>query len=351
MKKLLLILFSFICINVFGATPVVFNTISIGYWNNPIWTSGIPGYSIFDEININHNVTASCPTLKINGPGSLYIKSGNTLTVIGDVEFSNGSIIVIEQGAFLVITGNLVNKNNSDQVTVNGGISVTGNFRNGNGGEIIGNGQLSVTGISSGVGATFGHITNDYPGPNTNFHEGSLPVEIIYFKDILHINGVELEWSTASETNNDYYTIERSNDGINYDKIGIVYGSGNSNSVLTYSFSDVNPLIGISYYRLKQTDYDGKFDYCGVVCIKRNETTQNISIYPNPAQDYLFIKNINFDGKEIVISVYNEIGTSTYRDTTSNELIRINISNFKKGVYYLKIENENFMKVISFIKN
>jgi len=78
---------------------------------------------------------------------------------------------------------------------------------------------------------------------------------------------IELYWVTSNEINNDYFTIEKSNDGINFEIVEIILGAGNSDILLEYSFVDKNPINGISYYRLKQTDFDGKFEYSDIISV------------------------------------------------------------------------------------
>lgn len=102
-----------------------------------------------------------------------------------------------------------------------------------------------------------------------------MPVELMIFNGKVISDAVELNWATASETNNDYFTIERSIDGISFEEIGFVQGAGNSNNVLEYKYSDYTS-VEEAYYRLKQTDFDGKFSYSGIikVDVKGDRTTQ-----------------------------------------------------------------------------
>lgn len=88
-----------------------------------------------------------------------------------------------------------------------------------------------------------------------------LPIELLSFSARAKNKVVELEWSTASETNNDYFTIERSEDGLAFSALDQIAGAGQSKRILNYNTVDENPLHGRSYYRLKQTDYDGSFSY------------------------------------------------------------------------------------------
>ena len=88
-----------------------------------------------------------------------------------------------------------------------------------------------------------------------------LPISLLDFNVRPVLNQVEITWTTASETNNDFFTVERSQDGREFIPIGVVDGAGNSNTILNYKLMDADPYVGISYYRLKQTDFDGKFEY------------------------------------------------------------------------------------------
>src|ERR1041385_9231891 len=95
-------------------------------------------------------------------------------------------------------------------------------------------------------------------------------------------DAVELVWTTASEINNDYFSVERSEDAISYQVVGTVKGAGNSTQELYYSLKDQSPVRGINYYRLKQTDFDGHFKY-SEVCSVSAQPVNGIKVYPNPA--------------------------------------------------------------------
>lgn len=113
-----------------------------------------------------------------------------------------------------------------------------------------------------------------------------LPVELLSFSANLVKAEVQLFWSTASETNNAFFTIERSDDGIHFEAIDIIASksiNGFSNEMLSYQSIDASPLLGISYYRLKQTDNDGSFECSKTIAIQRNTFASIESLlYPNP---------------------------------------------------------------------
>jgi hypothetical protein len=113
----------------------------------------------------------------------------------------------------------------------------------------------------------------------------ALPIVLISFKATAKSDLVKLEWTTALEINNEYFTIERSSNGTDFKEILFVNGAGNTNSISHYSIEDKDALSGPAYYRLKQTDFDGQSATSAVVVVNAN-MTKTISIhqdvYPNP---------------------------------------------------------------------
>jgi hypothetical protein len=166
---------------------------------------------------------------------------------------------------------------------------------------------LSLTDLLTGGTRTF------YVGSKSN--SSALPVSLLKFEALLkNKQTVDVSWATASETNNDYFTVEKSSDAINYEKVLDIKGAGNSNTMLNYMATDYYPLTGQSYYRLKQTDFDGKYSYSNIIGI--NTTTNSIlTIFPNPAATGDNIQlNIPDDlkDKEISINVHDLQGKKIY---------------------------------------
>jgi hypothetical protein len=112
-----------------------------------------------------------------------------------------------------------------------------------------------------------------------------LPVELLAFDALAAALAVELSWSTATELNNDFFTLERSADGIQFDVIAAVPGSGTTNGTSQYKYTDQSPLLGMAYYRLSQTDYDGTHEVLGVRAVNFLPSETAFSMYPNPLQD------------------------------------------------------------------
>lgn len=179
--------------------------------------------------------------------------------------------------------------------------------------------------------------------PLTGALGNALPVEFLNFTATnIENRQVKLKWSTATEINNDYFTVERSENGYDFESIGEVAGAGNSAFILHYEFDDMEPLNGISYYRIKQTDFDGKFDYSIIrsVNIRKDNT---IVLYPNPASgNFINLKGI--EGKHN-IEIYNAIGSIVKKDVITSqsktEINKIDIVNLMPGTYFLKIIDSN----------
>lgn len=113
-----------------------------------------------------------------------------------------------------------------------------------------------------------------------------LPVELIRFSGVPSDNKVILNWSTSSEENNEGFYVERSRDGLSFESIGFISGKGNSNEVHHYDFVDQRPNLGYNFYRLKQVDYDGQFEYSNIISVFNDFIRSGITatIYPNPAR-------------------------------------------------------------------
>jgi hypothetical protein len=131
----------------------------------------------------------------------------------------------------------------------------------------LANNTLSLSGITSFSDWTASDGVNS-----------SLPIELIDFTANVSDFGIELVWETASETNNDFFTIERSIDGITWETVSHIPGSGNSSFINEYAYTDTYFLSEIHYYRLKQTDYDGASSFSKIISVYPHQIQNGISI-------------------------------------------------------------------------
>jgi|GEM_PF-1629582 hypothetical protein len=150
-----------------------------------------------------------------------------------------------------------------------------------------------------------------------------LPVDLLAFTAHSTAHNVILHWATATETNNDFFTLERSSDGRNFMHLAYLKGSGFSNRVLHYSYIDNQPISGISYYRLKQTDYDGQWEYVGLVAVEyggviKADIQVKGPIYghgriwfeiDHPSNESMVLRIFNFNGRMVHSEI---IGTGIY---------------------------------------
>lgn len=203
--------------------------------------------------------------------------------------------------------------------------------------------------VSSNSASTFGTFTFGDVG-------GALPVELINFTAEADNDAVLLKWETASELNNDYFTIEKSKDANNFESVKFIDGAGNSNEVLQYNAYDNEPSEGISYYRLKQTDYDGKYSYSETISINfENKTNGTVLVFPSPSSDNNIHLTFNSNKDDVVLlNIYSMTGSCIMHKTIhaeiGNNTISLNISGFAKGKYLIHISGSDRIITSDFIK-
>lgn len=172
-------------------------------------------------------------------------------------------------------------------------------------------------------------------GSPLNVKDNPLPVLLTTFSVRKENTTALLSWATTLETNSDHFEIERGQNGKTWNKIGTVASHGESTTSKTYSFSDAAPAFGMNYYRLKMVDRDATFAYSSLRSLQMGEGSEQVSTYPNPATDVVFLKNINIeDIKEV--SIVNMNGIIQYRSFSVSAL-GINVKNLSNGIYLVNI--------------
>lgn len=178
-----------------------------------------------------------------------------------------------------------------------------------------------------------------------------LPVTLISFTAYQQKNSVNLQWVTQTEQQNDYFTLQRSADGINFIDIGTVKGSGNSSVQIEYSFTDNNPLFGANLYRLKQTDYNGAFEYSDIVSVNYNGISFEpvVKIHPNPVNEkaFIYIESLYNNASVQLINASGALLKSFVVVGTQTE---IDMSEYVGGVYSLRIVCDGKVIVKKIIK-
>lgn len=166
-----------------------------------------------------------------------------------------------------------------------------------------------------------------------------LPIELLVFHAVEWEEGVRFLWTTASETNNDYFSIERSPDGENWTEVLRVDGAGNSSSPLDYDAIDPDPLPGVSYYRLKQTDFDGKYSYSKVNAVTfEHVSDRQVRMYPNPADDYISIEanSSEMEGFKVFDLQGGDMTGNVEVSVIQSSLYKINLSELPSGIYTMR---------------
>ncbi|MEP1033505.1 T9SS type A sorting domain-containing protein [Ekhidna sp.] len=208
-----------------------------------------------------------------------------------------------------------------------------------------------------------GSVSNDVATfSNIDFQDGDrfsigntdatvpLPVELTSFEARALGNVVRLDWSTATEINNDFFTVERFSTDGDWSPVLTVDGSGNSNGVLNYEAIDRNPLHGVSYYRLKQTDFDGQFSYSETRLVDVSAIAAGIYATPNPSEGVFTINREVIDHQNV--RLYDGQGKMMDGYLINNQSqLTVDLSNLPNGIYFLNIWfDENISQTIRLIK-
>ncbi len=165
-----------------------------------------------------------------------------------------------------------------------------------------------------------------------------LSVELVDFSAIVKNNTVDLKWETASESNNDFYTIERSANATEWTAVATVKGAGTTTATNRYATTDASPLSGTSYYRLKQTDRDGASSYSTVKTVKIAANSSSLSVYPVPNAGNEITINGLTDATNQNLQLVNAAGNVVYSTALKNA--KVTLPSIAVGVYYIRIQHK-----------
>lgn len=153
---------------------------------------------------------------------------------------------------------------------------------------------------------------------------------------------VEIKWNTASENNNSFIAVERSSNGATFQEIGRVAGNGTTAEANNYSFTDHTPLAGANYYRLKQVDFDGSFEYSPVRVVFFQASNGTFLVYPTMANDYITVRLPEPNTKPAQVRIVNTLGQIVKRDVLAAETYEqtIQLDGLVSGEYMLIVQGE-----------
>ena len=198
------------------------------------------------------------------------------------------------------------------------------------------NGMVTVTDVSTFSPFTFAGAV-----------AGVVPVKLSSFYAVKQNKKVQLYWTTEQEINTRSFIVERSLNGNKWNEIARLDAAGNSSERRNYSATDFDPADAVNYYRLKQVDIDGKFNYSEIrqVYFSKDNT---VALAPNPASDKLTIY-FPADSKNVMISIFDENGKLVKKLSSAEQIISISLKGFAKGIYSVIIRGEIINETKKFI--
>ncbi|MBI3481530.1 MAG: T9SS type A sorting domain-containing protein, partial [Bacteroidetes bacterium] len=298
----------------------------------------------FTVSNNSNNITTSVSIPDATSPVTPIVLQHQGYWSISSSGVSGGTYDLIAGGTGFGTVGNLADLNLCKATSVVGTYSAATNTTSDPRLKRIG---LTLTDITTTDGDKF------YVG-STNSVTSPLPIELLSFTGEAKKYGVDLQWKTASEKNNDYFTISRSAMGGTFESIGSVKGNGTTNSSHTYLLTDSKPLLGKNYYQLKQTDFDGHSTNSEVIVVNVINLEPLVSVYPNPISQHQPL-NIVINGleanSETEIQILNMQGIKinsreSITDSDGTLKTSVGLANLSTGLYILKVQNIYFKFVI-----
>jgi hypothetical protein len=331
------------------------NIIRAGWNSTTTWQSGIIPPTIGFASNSNVNITYGTPfqsiilgnSLTIDNNSNLTINASDTL-IVKNFTVNSGSNVTIH--GILIVTGNFVNNGGINDGSTNGRIIVLGNISN-TGGSINNItafvfGTYTVVGSGSYLQKTQTNFNSTYSSSTTMYKTVqqssgivSLPIELFSFSAQTLNNVNNVSWKTETETNNDYFTLEKSTDGYDWTEIYTCKGAGTTTIAQRYSYTDKESSNQIVYYRLKQTDFDDHYTYSSIVSVSQNAQKIHCTLYPNPTTGILHIAIAEDLQAFVRIEVVDAMGSVLFE--SSEYKAEIDLSNQPNGLYFIKVSTEN----------
>lgn len=171
-----------------------------------------------------------------------------------------------------------------------------------------------------------------------------LPITLLSFEAQQENDEVRIRWRTATEINTDYFVIERSADGYNWEQVVRRTAAGNSHAELQYEEFDENPLNDVSYYRLKQTDFDGNYTYSNIVAV--NIEGKPVELFPNPVSGILSVRGENVGKIRVLNLLGQDVTGKTMVVNASKTFVQIDVSTLDKGYYIIRSKGRSYPVIV-----
>ncbi|MDP1725649.1 MAG: T9SS type A sorting domain-containing protein, partial [Bacteroidota bacterium] len=215
---------------------------------------------------------------------------------------------------------------------------------------------LSTTGVDSNMNYLTGDFITGFGWMTGTDVSNPLPVKLININAHAISNAIKVNWTTASEINSSYFVVERSVNGKSFVKAGTVKANGNSSKMISYTYNDAEGKAllakGTVYYRLAIYDKDGSREYSKVVAVDESSGKDlSAEVFPNPFNDQVVVNVVNPNGGNINISVIDINGKELYNANFANSNNILNLESIPAGIYFVKVSNNDVVKVVKLIKN
>ncbi len=326
-----------------------FNDVEPGYYKVIIET--VPGF----EFAAGGDVDANGNTLvfQVTGSGETLLYSGGLVTEAECPEFSVdvNEICLDSQGEFIVVIS-LAGGN--DQ-----GYWISSTHDAGFNGVVFQSYTDGPFPIGTGFDYNISLVSN--PECSQSIMAESIQcvtvaVELLSFEGRTLEDGNQLSWTTATEADNAFFTLQRSLDGINYESIARLQGAGNSNTATDYAYLDTEAPTGVAYYRLSETDMNGQEELCSqvITLVREGQQFEIATIYPIPVTDMVNVDLEVSTARDLHWVIYNASGQqvtqSSQKVDSGSSSLQIEVSDFAAGVYFLSMQDGQSQIVSKFVK-
>lgn len=318
-------------------------------------------------ITINSAATVNVKSLKVKDNGILTCSG--TITTTDNFEAEGNAVVTLNTGSSTIVGNDFKAKDNG-AITINGTVTVEDDIKIENNGVVTANGILNLcdddgtegenkfevkdNGTITGTGTVCmcsSNSDNTYTNSGTTGASitinqncnGPLPIELADFNLELNGNVVTLKWTTFSELENDYFEIQRSINAKQFETIGKLDGAGTTNEITNYSYTDPTPHRGINFYRLKHTDFNGRFDYTRIFSIETSLPRHQVQleIFPTlvTAGESLNVSLSDYTLEDIrFITLSGESHPSNYSQETNSIEVPHHLP---KGLNFISITTNN----------
>ena len=320
------------------------NRVAIGAEGNDAGGSNSGHVRIFEEVN------------------NVWNQVGNDIDGKAGSEKAGKSLSLSSDGLFVAIgvTGSQSNGSFSGSLRLyqeNAGVwSQVGSDINGEQAHDLAGSSVAIS--ADGTRVAVGEPQNDeggnFAGRVRVFTNLALPVALSSFTAKEIIQAIQLKWTSSNERNNAGFEIQKSKNGQEWNKITFINGAGTTDEDQEYTYQDENPFSGVNYYRLKQIDFDGTFEYSKIIKVEYRQTVSSIQVFPNPANSPFTIHINNPNNQAVHIQITDNFGRIIWRRTLTEQEVNLGkeMEITKTGLYLItaQIGNEISRKRMLIIK-